>query len=54
VKGFLSGARKMVRPREDESFFLGSSSSGVRRSQLMSHIELQLELEEMTSVRGTT
>jgi hypothetical protein len=41
VKGFLSGARKMVRPREDEALFAGSSSSGSRRSQLMRHVEAE-------------
>jgi hypothetical protein len=41
VKGFLSGARKMVRPREDETFFAESFSSGSRRSQLLSHIEAE-------------
>jgi hypothetical protein len=39
VKGFLSGVKKMARPREDETFFAGSSSSRSRRSLLMSHIE---------------
>jgi hypothetical protein len=41
VKGFLSGARKMVRPREDETFFAGSSSSRRRLSQLLSHVEVE-------------
>jgi hypothetical protein len=39
VKGLLSGARKMVRPREDQGLFAKSSSSGSRRSQLLRHIE---------------
>jgi hypothetical protein len=39
VKSFLSGVRKMARPCEDEIFFTGSSSSGSRRSQLLSHVE---------------
>jgi hypothetical protein len=39
VKGFLSGVRKMVRPREDEAIFAGSSSRGSRRSQLSGHVE---------------
>jgi hypothetical protein len=38
MKGFLSGARKMACPSEDDTFFAGSSS-GSRRSQLLSHIE---------------
>jgi hypothetical protein len=38
VNGFLSGARKVVHPREDDTFFAGSSS-GSRRSQLLSHVE---------------
>jgi hypothetical protein len=50
MKGFLSGARKMVRPCVDETFFPGSSSSGSKRSQLLSHVESI----EMTSVRGTS
>jgi hypothetical protein len=41
VKGFLSGARKMVRPRKDEALFARSSSSGSRRSQLMRHVEAE-------------
>jgi hypothetical protein len=41
VKGFLSGVRKMFRPREDEPFFAGSSSSGSRRSQLLSHVNAE-------------
>jgi hypothetical protein len=41
VKGFLSGARKMAHPREDETFFIESSSSDSRRSQLLSHVELE-------------
>jgi hypothetical protein len=39
MKGFLSGARKMACPSEDDTFFAGSSCSGSRRSQLLSHIE---------------
>jgi hypothetical protein len=39
VKGFLSGVRKMVHPREDETFFAGSSSSRSRQNQLLSHVE---------------
>jgi hypothetical protein len=39
MKGFLSGARKMVCPREDKTVFAGGSSSGSRQSQLMSHVE---------------
>jgi hypothetical protein len=39
VKGFLSGVRKMVRPREDEAIFAGSSSRGSRQSQLSGHVE---------------
>jgi hypothetical protein len=39
MKGFLSGARKVARRREDETFFAWSSSSGSLWSQLMSHIE---------------
>jgi hypothetical protein len=41
VKGFLSGVRKMTHPREDETFFARSSSSGSRRSQLLSHVEVE-------------
>jgi hypothetical protein len=41
VKGFHSGVRKMAHPREDETFFAGSSSSGSRRSQLLGHIEAE-------------
>jgi hypothetical protein len=41
VKGFLSGARKMVHPHEDETFFAGSSSSRRRLSQLLSHVEVE-------------
>jgi hypothetical protein len=41
VKGFLSGARKMARPHEDETFFAGSSTSRSRRSQLLGHIEVE-------------
>jgi hypothetical protein len=41
VNDFLSGARKMVRPHEDETFFAGSSSSGSRRSQLLGHVEAE-------------
>jgi hypothetical protein len=41
VKGFLSGVRKMVHPREDETIFAGSSSSGNRRSQLLRHVGLE-------------
>jgi hypothetical protein len=41
VKGFLSGARNMSHSREDETFFAGSSSSGSRRSQLLSHVEAE-------------
>jgi hypothetical protein len=36
VKGFLSGARKLVHPN---NLFAGSSSSGSRQTQLLSHIE---------------
>jgi hypothetical protein len=39
MKGLLSGLRKMVCLREDETFFAGSYSSGSRRSQLLSHVE---------------
>jgi hypothetical protein len=39
MKDFLSGARKMVLPREDEALFAGSSSSGSRWTELLSHIE---------------
>jgi hypothetical protein len=39
MKGFLSRVRKMANPREDETFFAGSSSSGSRRSQLLGHVE---------------
>jgi hypothetical protein len=41
MKGFLSGARKKSRSREDGTFFDGSSSSRSRRSQLLSHIEAE-------------
>jgi hypothetical protein len=41
VKVLLSGARKMVYPCEDETFFVGSSSSRSRRSQLLSHVEAE-------------
>jgi hypothetical protein len=41
LKGFLSGARKMARPREDETFFVGCSSSGSRQSQLLGHVEAE-------------
>jgi hypothetical protein len=41
VKGFLSGARKMVYPRKDDALFAGNSSSGSRRTQLLRHIELE-------------
>jgi hypothetical protein len=41
VKGFLSGVSKMARPRESETFFAGSSSSGSRRSQLLGHIDAE-------------
>jgi hypothetical protein len=39
MKGFLSGARKMAYPREDKTFFVGSSSNGSKQSQLLSHVE---------------
>jgi hypothetical protein len=41
VKGFLSGARKMAHPREDETFFAGSSSSGSRQSQRLGHVKAE-------------
>jgi hypothetical protein len=41
VKGFLSGARKMSCSCEDETFFVGSSSSGSRWSQLLNHAEAE-------------
>jgi hypothetical protein len=50
VKGFLSGARKMVRPREDETFFTGSSSSRSRWSQLMSHVKPEGSSEQRRPV----
>jgi hypothetical protein len=39
MKGFLSGARKMVHPREDKAIFVGSPFRGRRRSQLLRHVE---------------
>jgi hypothetical protein len=39
MKGFLSGARKMACPHEDETFFTGSSSSGSRQSKLLGHVK---------------
>jgi hypothetical protein len=41
VKGFLSGARKMAHPCEDETIFAGSSSSGSRWSQLLGHVKAE-------------
>jgi hypothetical protein len=41
VKGFFSGLRKMVHPREDEALFARSSSSGSRQSQLLRHVETE-------------
>jgi hypothetical protein len=41
VKDILSGAKKMSRSCEDETFFAGSSSSKSRQSQLLSHIEVE-------------
>jgi hypothetical protein len=41
MKGFLSGARKMARLRENETFFAGSSSSGSRQSQLLGHVKAE-------------
>jgi hypothetical protein len=49
MNDLLSGARKMIRPREDDTFFARSSSSGSRWSQLLSHVEA-----EMTTVIGTS
>jgi hypothetical protein len=51
VKGFLSGARKMAHPREDETFFAGSSSNGSQRSQLMSHVESEGSSQLMSHVK---
>jgi hypothetical protein len=39
VKGFLSGARKMVRPHEDRALFVGSSSSGSIQKQLLKYVK---------------
>jgi hypothetical protein len=39
MKGFLSGARKMVLPHEDEAIFTRSSSSRSIQSQLMRHVK---------------
>jgi hypothetical protein len=39
MKGFLSGARKMVHPREDEALFVGNSSNRSRWSQRLRHVE---------------
>jgi hypothetical protein len=50
VKGFLSGARKMVCPREDETFFAGSSSSESKWSQLLSHVEAEGSSQQRRSV----
>jgi hypothetical protein len=41
VKSFLSGTSKMACPRESETFFTRSSSSGSRRSQLLGHVEAE-------------
>jgi hypothetical protein len=41
VKGFLSGARKVVHPCKDEALFVGSSSSESRWSQLLRHIKAE-------------
>jgi hypothetical protein len=54
LKGFLSGARKMVRPREDEALFAGRSSSESRWSQLLRHVEaegLNQQRREVSEVR---
>jgi hypothetical protein len=39
VKGFPTGARKMVCPHEDKTIFAGSSSRRSRRSQLLRHVK---------------
>jgi hypothetical protein len=41
MKSFVSGARKMVHPHEDDALFAGSPSSGSRQSQLLRHIEVE-------------
>jgi hypothetical protein len=41
LKGFLSSARKMVHPREDDALFAWSSSSESRRCQLLRHVEAE-------------
>jgi hypothetical protein len=41
VKGFLSGARKMVHPCEDEALSARSSSRRSKRSQLLRHVEVE-------------
>jgi hypothetical protein len=50
MKGLLSGARKMARSREDETFFAVSSSSGSRRSQLLGHVEAEGSNQQIRSV----
>jgi hypothetical protein len=54
MKGFLSGVRKLVYPHKDKVLFAGSSSSGSRRSELMSHVEPEGSRQlrrEMSEVR---
>jgi hypothetical protein len=39
VKGFLNSAGKLVHPRNKDTLFLESSSSGSRRTALLRHMQ---------------
>jgi hypothetical protein len=54
MKGFPSGARKMARPHEDETFFARSSSSWKIESGVEPRQARGLKSAETTSVRGTS
>jgi hypothetical protein len=46
------GASKMAHPRESETFFVGSSSSGSRQSQLLDHVEAEGSSQQRRPVSG--